>query len=76
MNFKDYWNSLDLDKYRTTEDYCWATWEACKKETNIELQEMSDNAWKDCKKRVLLILELNAINIKNYSKIVKEIKEL
>ena len=30
MNFKEFWNTQELDKYRTTEDYCLATWNECK----------------------------------------------
>lgn len=45
VNFKEYWNSTDLDKYRTTEDYCFATWEACKKEVLKLIEEEMDNDW-------------------------------
>lgn len=41
MNFKDYWNYQDLDKYRTTEDYCSATWDACKQEVLKILEKYS-----------------------------------
>lgn len=26
MNFKEFWNKNYLDRYRTTEDYCFASW--------------------------------------------------
>ncbi len=46
MTFKQYWNSQDLDKYRTTEDYCAATWNACKQEV-LKILQSSDNQFYD-----------------------------
>jgi hypothetical protein len=52
MNFQQYWNSQDLDKYRSTEDYCRASWNTCKLEIlktleqNTELEAISQNGKK------------------------------
>lgn len=40
MNFKQFWNTQELDKYRSTEDYCFGTWEACKREI-LEILEQN-----------------------------------
>ena len=71
MTFTEYWNSTDLDKYRTTEDYCFGAW-------NGGMTEM--------KTRVLKLLEENKetegvshtgkITYKIYGTVIDKIKDL